>query len=49
MSPLLAQMRRSPAGDWTIADVQTVCRAHGARCSPPYEGYLGTPEGVPGQ
>jgi predicted RNA binding protein YcfA (HicA-like mRNA interferase family) len=28
-SDLLARMRRNPAGDWTIADVETVCREHG--------------------
>jgi hypothetical protein len=28
-SDLLEQMRRNPAGDWTIADVEKVCRAHG--------------------
>jgi hypothetical protein len=25
----LKQMRRNPAGDWTIGDVEKVCRAHG--------------------
>jgi hypothetical protein len=26
---LLEQMRRNPAGDWTIGDVEKVCRAYG--------------------
>lgn len=26
---LLEQMRRNPAGDWTIGDVEKVCLAHG--------------------
>jgi hypothetical protein len=26
---LLAQMRRNPAADWTIADVQKLCRRYG--------------------
>ena len=28
-SALLEQMRRNPAGDWTIRDVEGVCREHG--------------------
>jgi predicted RNA binding protein YcfA (HicA-like mRNA interferase family) len=28
-SDLLARMRRNPAGDWHIRDVETVCREHG--------------------
>lgn len=35
---LLERMRRSPAADWTIADVQSVCARHGVRCSPPSGG-----------
>jgi hypothetical protein len=35
---LLDKMRRNPAGDWTISDVQTVCRALGWRCLPPTGG-----------
>lgn len=39
MSPShLARMRTNPAGDWTIADVETVCREHGVRCKPPSGG-----------
>ncbi|WP_406854719.1 hypothetical protein ABEG18_19530 [Alsobacter sp. KACC 23698] len=26
---LLAQMRRNPAGDWSIGDVEVLCRQHG--------------------
>jgi hypothetical protein len=26
---LLEQMRGNPAGDWSIGDVERVCRAHG--------------------
>jgi hypothetical protein len=36
--PLLDDMRRNPAGDWTIRDVETMCRQHGLRCSPPSGG-----------
>jgi hypothetical protein len=25
-------MRRNPAGDWTIGDVEAVCREHGVMC-----------------
>jgi len=28
-SDLLERMRRNPAGDWTIQDVETLCREHG--------------------
>ena len=28
-SNLLERMRRNPAGDWTIQDVERVCREHG--------------------
>lgn len=28
-SSLLQRMRRNPAGDWTIGDVETLCREHG--------------------
>ena len=28
-SDLLERMRRNPAGDWTIRDVESVCREHG--------------------
>lgn len=35
---LLARMRRNPAGDWTISDIQTVCNALGWQCLPPTGG-----------
>jgi hypothetical protein len=35
---LLAQMRRNPAGDWTIADVERACRQAGVGCVPPTGG-----------
>lgn len=28
-STLLERMRRNPTGDWTIADVELLCRQHG--------------------
>ncbi|PWB83356.1 MAG: hypothetical protein C3F11_07050 [Methylocystaceae bacterium] len=28
-STLLERMKRNPAGDWTIADVELLCRQHG--------------------
>ena len=35
---LVEQMRRNPRGDWTISDVETVCRANGIACNPPSGG-----------
>ena len=35
---LLDKMRRNPVGDWTISDVQTLCRALGWHCLPPTGG-----------
>ena len=35
---LLETMRRNPAGDWTIDDIQTLCRALGWKCLPPKGG-----------
>lgn len=32
---LLEAMRRNPVGDWTISDIEKLCRAFGATCSPP--------------
>jgi len=26
---LLERMKHNPAGDWTITDVETICRQHG--------------------
>lgn len=34
----LARMRSNPQGDWTIADVQAVCRRAGLECLPPSGG-----------
>ena len=38
MSKRLEQMRRNPLSDWTIRDVETVCREHGVACSPSRSG-----------
>jgi len=38
VSDLLDQMRRNPRADWTIKDVETVCKQHGLVCSPPNKG-----------
>jgi hypothetical protein len=38
MSKRLAEMRRNPQGDWTIADVEALCREQGLRCTPPRGG-----------
>jgi hypothetical protein len=38
MSDLLDQMRRNPQGDWTIKDVERVCREHGLNCWAPRRG-----------
>jgi len=32
------RMRSNPGGDWTISDVQAVCRVFGLGCSPPRGG-----------
>ncbi|MFI4948003.1 MAG: type II toxin-antitoxin system HicA family toxin [Alphaproteobacteria bacterium] len=36
--PLLERMRANPRGDWTIADVERLCRASGLRITPPRRG-----------
>jgi hypothetical protein len=38
MSDLLDRMRRNPAGDWTIHDVEVLCREYEINCSPPRGG-----------
>ena len=38
MSDLLDRMRRNPAGDWTIRDVETLCREYLILCEPPRGG-----------
>ncbi|MDP3257701.1 MAG: type II toxin-antitoxin system HicA family toxin [Bosea sp. (in: a-proteobacteria)] len=35
---LLDRMRSNPAGDWTIGDIERLCRAHGINCKPPSGG-----------
>jgi hypothetical protein len=35
---LLDQMRRNPAGDWTIQDIQKLCNRLGWSCLPPMGG-----------
>ena len=32
------QMARNPRGDWTVNDIQTVCREYGLWCEPPEGG-----------
>jgi hypothetical protein len=32
------RMRRNPAGDWTIRDVELICRGDGIDCRPPTRG-----------
>lgn len=38
MPDLLDQMRRNPAADWTISDVEGACARYGVRCIPPSGG-----------
>jgi hypothetical protein len=38
MPSRLDQMRANPVGDWTIDDVDAVCREHAIRCTPPSGG-----------
>jgi hypothetical protein len=33
-SDLLARMRRNPVGNWTIGDVETICREYGLSFRP---------------
>jgi len=33
VSKRLEQMRRNPQSDWSIADVEAVCREHGVACA----------------
>jgi hypothetical protein len=35
---LAERMRANPRGDWTIRDIEAVCRAFGFRCAPPRGG-----------
>jgi len=34
MEDLLDRMRRNPAADWTIRDVETLCRRYNILCEP---------------
>ncbi len=38
MPDLLERMRRNPAADWAISDVERVCSQHQVRCRPPSGG-----------
>ena len=38
MTDLLDEMRRNPAADWSMRDVETVCRAYGVSCRAPSGG-----------
>ena len=38
MSDTLDRMRRNPAANWTIPDVEDVCAQHGVCCVPPSGG-----------
>jgi hypothetical protein len=38
MNDLLERMRRKPAGDWSIKDVEAMCRSCGVSCVPPSGG-----------
>jgi hypothetical protein len=49
MNDLLERMRRNPAGDWSIRDVEAVCKAHGIRCTPPSGGGSHYKVSHPGQ
>ena len=35
---LLEKMRKNPAGDWTVKDVETLCRQTGMTMKPPTRG-----------
>jgi hypothetical protein len=35
---LLTRMRRNPAGDWTIQDIERLCGGLGWQCLPPTGG-----------
>ena len=45
---LFDRMRRNPAGDWSIEDVERVCRAMGWTCLPPTGGGSHWKVAVPG-
>jgi hypothetical protein len=35
---LLDRMCANPLGDWTLSDVETICREYGVTCNPPAGG-----------
>jgi hypothetical protein len=45
---LVSQMRQNPAGDWTIADIERLCRGMGWTCLPPTGGGSHWKVAVPG-
>lgn len=45
---LLEHMRRNPAGDWTIKDIQRLCERLGWECLPPSGGGSHWKVAVPG-
>lgn len=45
---LIEQMRRNPAGDWSIGDIQKLCNALGWPCLPPTGGGSHWKVAVPG-
>ena len=50
MSDLLERMRSNPRGDWTIRDVEQVCREYDITCAPPKGGgshYKISDRGIP--
>ena len=38
MADVFREMQRNPVGDWTMRDVERVCRKHGLTCSAPTGG-----------
>jgi len=38
VSDILQRMKRNPAGDWSIQDVERVCRENGVSCRSPTGG-----------
>ena len=45
---LLEKMRRNPKGDWTIADIQKLCKGLGWECLPPSGGGSHWKVAIPG-
>jgi hypothetical protein len=40
VNDILEKMHANPTSDWTIADIETVCRSFGIRCATPFRGRL---------